>query len=187
VNSRRFVTKIAEPIPRIAVDLRTGEGYVPNSRMTSAFAQRGLVLLALALSVRLACPVQANEVYKSVDAQGHVVYSDRADTSTAQKSTVRVDQSDPTEAARIAKEQAILKAEETQRNRKKAQDDAKNAQQDHVTQVQCDSARNQYYALKDARRVFQRDADGNRVFYTDHEADAKREEARQAMTAACGT
>ena len=155
--------------------------------MTSAFAQRGLVLLALALSVRLACPVQANEVYKSVDAQGHVVYSDRADTSTAQKTNVLVDQPNPTEAARIAKEQEILKVEDTQRNRKKAQDDAKKAQQDHVTQAQCDSARNQYYALKDARRVFQRDADGNRVFYTDQEADAKREEARQAMTAACRT
>ena len=147
----------------------------------------GLFLVALVLLARPACPLFAGEVYKSVDAQGHVVYSDRADTSTAQKSTVRVDQSDPTEAARIAKEQEILKAEETQRNRKKAQDDAKKAQQEHITQAQCDSARNQYYALKDARRVFQRDADGNRVFYSDQEADAKREEARQAMTAACGT
>jgi hypothetical protein len=155
--------------------------------MTSVFVQRGLVLVALVLLVRPACPLRANEVYKSVDAQGHVVYSDRADTSTAQKSTVRVDQPDPTEVARIAKEQEILKAEEIQRNRKKALDDAKKSQQDHATQVQCDNARNHYYALKDARRVFQRDADGNRVFYTDQEADAKREEARQAMTAACGT
>ena len=155
--------------------------------MTSVFTQRGLVLVALVLLVHPACPLRANEVYKSVDAQGHVVYSDRADTSTAQKSTVLVDQPNPTEAARIAKEQEILKAEEIQRNRKKAVDDAKKAQQEHVTQVQCDNARNHYYTLKDARRVYQRDADGNRVFYTDQEADAKREEARQAMTAACGT
>jgi|SRR5882724_1244858 len=155
--------------------------------MTSVFTQRGLVLAVLVLLVRPACPLRANEVYKSVDAQGHVVYSDRADTSTAQKSTVLVDQPNPAEAARIAKEQEILKAEEIQRNRKNAVDDAKKAQQEHVTQVQCDNARNHYYALKDARRVYQRDADGNRVFYTDQEADAKREDARQAMTAACGT
>ncbi len=32
-----------------------------------------------------------------------------------------------------------------------------------------------------------RDADGNRIYYTDPEADAKREESRQAMMAACGT
>ena len=155
--------------------------------MTSVLAQRGVVLVALILLVHPACPLRANEVYKSVDAEGHVVYSDRADTSAAQKSVIRVDRPDPTEVARIAKEQEILKAEEIQQNRKKAVDEAKKAQQDHVTQVQCDSARNHYYALKDARRVYQRDADGNRIFYTDQEADAKREEARQAMTAACGT
>src|SRR5882762_8172605 len=115
--------------------------------MTSGFAQRGLVLVALALLVRPSGPLRANEVYKSVDAQGHVVYSDRADTSTAQKTSVLVDQPNPTEAARIAKEQEMLKAEEIQRNRKKATDDAKKAQQEHVTQVQCDNARNHYYAL----------------------------------------
>lgn len=155
--------------------------------MTSVFAQRGLVLVALVLLVRPDYRLWASEVYKSVDAEGHVVYSDRADTSKAQKSVVRVDQSDPTEVARIAKEQEIMKAEEIQRNQKKAFDDAKKAQQDHITQVQCDNARNHYYTLKDAGRVYQRDADGNRVYYTDQEADAKREEARQAMTAACGT
>jgi hypothetical protein len=133
-----------------------------------------------------ACPPQANEVYKTVDAQGHVVYSDRADTS-AQKSVVRVDAANPTEAARIAKEQEILKAEENQRNRQKSVDDAKKAQAEHAAQVQCDNARTRYYAIKDARRVYQRDADGNRIFYSDQDADAKREEARQAMTAACGS
>jgi hypothetical protein len=132
------------------------------------------------------CPPQANEVYKTVDAQGNVVYSDRADTS-AQKSVVRVDAANPTEAARIAKEQEILKAEENQRNRQKSVDDAKKAQAEHAAQVQCDNARTRYYAIKDARRVYQRDADGNRVFYSDQDADAKREEARQAMTAACGS
>jgi hypothetical protein len=153
--------------------------------MTPVLARRGLVLVALL--VWPACPLRANEVYKSVDAEGHVVYSDRADTSTAQKSTLRVDQPDPTEVARIAKEQEILKAEQLQRNRQKSVDDAKKAQQDHVAQVQCETARNHYYAMKDARRVFERDADGNRVFFTDQVADAKREEARQAMTTACGT
>jgi hypothetical protein len=154
--------------------------------MTTVLAASGAVLGALVL---LACPAgrpRANEVYKSVDADGHVVYSDRADTS-AQKSVVRVDPPNKTEAARIAKEQEILKAEETQLNRQKSVDDAKKAQADHAAQVQCDSARNHYYAIKDARHVYQRDADGNRVYYSDQEADAKREEARQAVTTACGS
>lgn len=150
-------------------------------------AHLGAVFTALALILLPASPVWAGEVYKSVDAQGHVVYSDRPDTGTAQKSEVKVEASNPTEAARIAKEQAILKVEETQRNREKAIEDAKKAQADHTAQVQCDSARNRYYALKDARRLYDRDADGNRLYLSDQDGDARREAARQAMTAACGT
>jgi hypothetical protein len=96
----------------------------------------GVMLLAFAPSL-----LQAGEIYKSVDAQGHVVYSDRADTAAAQK--------------------------------------------DQIKQAQCDRAREHYYSLKDARRIYDRDAEGNRVFLSDPDADAKREEARQAMAAAC--
>ena len=160
---------------------------MPYSRTTPAFGLRGAVFAALLLLLCPVCAPQAGEVYKSVDAQGHVVYSDHADTSTAQKSVVTVDRPDPTEVARIAKEQEILKAEEIQRKRQQFADDKKKAQQEHDAQVQCENARNRYYAMKDARRLFQRDADGNRIYYTDPEADAKREESRQAMIAACGT
>lgn len=154
--------------------------------MTSSRAQRGAVLAALLALAYPACPPRADEVYKSIDAQGHVVYSDQPDPS-AQKSEVRVDRPDPKEVARIAKDQEIQKAEEIQRNRQKSIDDAKKAQADHSNQVQCENARNHYYLLKDSRRIYQRDADGNRVYYSDQEADGKREEARLAMTAACGT
>lgn len=156
-------------------------------RMTPEIVRFGAVFTALALILWPAGSVWSGEVYKSVDAQGHVVYSDHPETGTEQKSEVKTEGSNPTEAARIAKEQAILKAEETQRNKQKAVEDAKKAQADHTAQVQCDSARNRYYALKDARRLYDRDADGNRVYLSDQNGDARREEARQAMTAACGT
>jgi len=165
--------------------LRYREARVRYSRMTPEVAERSAVLAALALILCAAGPLRADEVYKSVDAQGHVVYSDRADTSTAQKSVVKTDPPNRTEAARIAKEQAILKAEEIQRNRQQSIDDAKKAQADHDAQVRCENARNRYYALKDARRVYDRDADGNRVYLSDQDGDAKKEEARQAMTTAC--
>jgi hypothetical protein len=131
-------------------------------------------------------PLRAGEIYKSVDADGHVTYSDHALTPTAQKSVVQVDPPNPVEVARIAKEQAILNAVEVQRKKQQAVDDAKAAQQNQAKQAQCDSARNHYYSMKDARRIYQRDADGNRIYYSDTEADAKREEARQAMLTACG-
>ena len=157
-----------------------------RSRRTADCAPHGTFLVVCALLAWPACCPQADEVYKSIDAQGHVVYSDRPDTSSAQKAVVNVDRPDAKEVARMAKEQEILKAEEIQRNRQKLIDDAKKAQQDHAKQVQCEAARNHFYALREARRIYDRDADGNRVYYSDAEADAKREDARQAMNAACG-
>jgi hypothetical protein len=155
--------------------------------MTLEIVRFGAVFAALALVLWPAGTVWSGEVYKSVDAQGHVVYSDHPETGTEQKSEVKVEGPNPTEAARIAKEQAILKAEEAQRNKQKSTEDAKKAQTDHTAQVQCDSARNRYYSLKDARRLYDRDADGNRVYLSDQDGDARREAARQAMTAACGS
>jgi hypothetical protein len=151
---------------------------------TADFARLSSLLMACVLLAWPACLPRADEVYKSIDAQGHVVYSDRPDTS-AHKAVVNVDRPDPKEVARIGKEQEILKAEEIQRNRQKLIDDAKKAQQDRARQAQCDAARSRFYALKDARRIYDRDADGNRIYYDEAEANAKREEARQTMNAAC--
>jgi murein DD-endopeptidase MepM/ murein hydrolase activator NlpD len=134
----------------------------------------GAILAGLILLFCAPPMVRAGEIYKSVDAEGHVVYSDRADTSAAQKSSLTVQPPDSKEAARIAKEQAILQSEETQRNRQKLIDDAKKAQQEHAKQAQCDGAREHYYSLKDARRLYDRDAAGNRVYLSDPEADTKR-------------
>ncbi|MGC1520633.1 MAG: DUF4124 domain-containing protein [Steroidobacteraceae bacterium] len=154
--------------------------------MTPEAVRFGAVLTVLGLILCPAGPGWSGEVYKSIDAQGHVVYSDHPETGTEQKSEVKVEGPNPTEAARIAKEQAILKVEEIQRNKQKSVEDAKKAQADRTAQVQCDSARNRYYSLKDARRLYDRDADGNRVYLSDQDGDARREAARQAMAAACG-
>jgi uncharacterized protein DUF4124 len=132
-------------------------------------------------------PARAQEVYKSVDADGHVVYSDRGSTKTAPKSSVHVDQPDPAEVARLAKEQEVLNAEERERARQQALDEKSKASADRNKQVACQNARNNYSRMKDARRIAHTDADGNHVYYSDEQADALREEARRAMTAACGS
>lgn len=65
-------------------------GTFPQSRTVSDTHLYGAYVVALVL---LACPalvLRAAEVYKSVDSEGHVVYSDRADSSTAQ-SLVRIE------------------------------------------------------------------------------------------------
>jgi Domain of unknown function (DUF4124) len=142
-----------------------------------------MVSVAFLIPIRPSC---ADEVYKSVDAQGHVIYSDRAATPTAQKSTVHVIPADPVQAARANRETSLLKAEDNQRKREQDIDSHNKAQQDHDKQVACEQARHRYYSIKDANLLYRLDAQGNRVFDTDAEADARREQARQAMIAACG-
>jgi hypothetical protein len=128
----------------------------------------------------------ADQIYRSVDAQGHVTYSDRPNASGAQKADVSVQQADPAEAQRLAQERQLLKAEDDQRKKQTATDARAKAQQDHDKASRCRVARDNYNNLKDVARIYKLDADGNRVFLSDAEAEAKRETARQVMTTACG-
>jgi Domain of unknown function (DUF4124) len=141
------------------------------------------LLAALLLAPHLGV---AAEVYKSVDANGHVVYSDHPDPA-AQRLDVRVDEPQAADVVRIAKEQKVLKIEDSERKRLAAIEDKKKAQQEHDQQLRCEKARTRYYTLKDARRVYGHDGDGNRVFYSDQEADAQRVAAQQAMQTECGS
>jgi hypothetical protein len=128
----------------------------------------------------------ADQIYRSVDAQGHVTYSDRPNASGAQKADVSVQQADPGEAQRLAQERQLLKAEDDQRKKQQATDARAKAQQDHDKASRCRVARDNYNNLKDVARIYKLDSDGNRVFLSDAEAEAKRETARQVMTTACG-
>jgi Domain of unknown function (DUF4124) len=139
------------------------------------------------LVVSAICPAPAEDIYKSVDAEGHVVYSDRPNSPAAQKADVTVQRPDPKEAERLARQRMLLKAEDDQRRKQEQADSKTRAQQESDKKVQCQNARNHYNFLKDSRRIFAPGADGNREYYTDAQADAMREEARRAMNAACGT
>jgi hypothetical protein len=148
---------------------------------------RATITLALLALGCAATTLPAQEVYKSVDAQGHVVFSDRGATKAAPKTTLHVDQPDPAEVARLAHEQQLLNADDAARARQQAVEDKNKAAQQRKQQQVCDKARSQYYQMREAARMYKRDADGNRVYYSDDDADAMREKARQAMLAACGS
>jgi len=153
-------------------------------RMTVSSLWRGVSCAAL-LACATALPAQ--EIYKSVDAQGNVVYSDRAPSKNAPTTAVHVTEPDPAEVARLAKQQQILNASDRERQKQEAAEARDHAALEHKQQVNCENARNKYYRYKDSNRIYQRDADGNRVYYTDSEADVMREQARRAMLAACGS
>lgn len=156
-----------------------------HSRSVGILSGSALAGVLVALACLLA-PLRAQEVYKSVDAEGHVVYSDRGNNKTAPKTAVHVDKPDPAEVARLAKEQELLNARDLQRKKEQLIEDKNKAVADHNTQVACQNARNNFYRMRESNRIYQRDAEGNRVYYSDSEADALREKARRAMIAACG-
>jgi hypothetical protein len=149
-------------------------------------ALRGAILGAMVALACAAAPAAAQEVYKSVDAEGHLVYSDRGTAKGGPKTTVHVDEPDPAEVARLAREQEVLKAAELAREHQEAADDKKKATEEHRKQAACQSARNYYFHLRDLNRIYHDDSAGNRSWYSDAEADALKEHAHQAMTAACG-
>jgi Domain of unknown function (DUF4124) len=153
-------------------------------RTTVSSLWRGVCCLAVLACVNI---LAAQEIYKSVDAQGNVVYSDRAPTKNAPTTAVHVTEPDPAEVARLAKQQQLLSATDRERQKQEAAEAKSHAALEHQQQANCENARNKYYRYKDSGRIYQRDADGNRIYYTDSESDALREQARHAMLAACGS
>lgn len=156
---------------------------------TAAFGSvtGGAMIAALLVLACAAAPLTAQEVYKSVDAQGHVVYSDRGVSKGAPKTAVHVDEPNPVEAARLAHEQQLLEADDAARARQQAAADKNKATLERKKQQACEKARNQYFQMKDAARLYGRDAEGNRIYLSDDEADAQRESARRTMVSSCGS
>jgi hypothetical protein len=158
---------------------------VRHSRGSFELAWRGGLAALLVLAI-VRQPVCAQQVYKSVDASGHVVYSDRGSNKTAEPTAVHVEQPDPAEVARIAKEQAVLNADDQARSKQQAAADKEKAAADRRKDQACQNAKNNYFRLRDTGRLYKRDADGNRVYYSDTELDAMRDDAKRAMTSSCG-
>ena len=130
-----------------------------------------LLALTIATASLSAVPLRAAEVYKTVDAEGHVVYTDHADPN-APKTAVQVNAHSAKQAAKAAKLRAAQKAADQQHKTQQALESAKMAKLDHDAKVQCDEAQKNFYAMKAAGA-------------TDSLAAMKREEARQSMVLAC--
>jgi nucleotide-binding universal stress UspA family protein len=128
------------------------------------------------------------DIYKTVDAQGHVVYSDHPISSTSQPMALHVTAANPEEAARLDREQEQLSAEaakEAQQQQNEAAERQKKAAEDAAQQRRCDAARNRYAMFAVGGRLMKSDAEGNRVFYSDEEIAAEAAASKAAMDSAC--
>jgi cell pole-organizing protein PopZ len=132
----------------------------------------------------------ADDMYKTVDAQGKVTFSDRPLSPASQRISVDVTQGDPAEAARIRRQQAQMNAEAAQsvkQAQQDASDQAKKAALQAQQQQRCAAARARYAMFAAGGRLFRTDEYGNRVYYSDQEINQQRDAARTAMEGACNT
>jgi hypothetical protein len=143
---------------------------------------RALITLLL-----LALPLGAQaDVYRSVDAQGHVQYSDTpspgAQLVTAADATAEQSSSDTDKSAAQAQkvnEQISDRLTQQAAARQVAQDTAEAHEQ------QCKQAKEAYQGAVQARRLFKMSPDGQRQYLTDDQAEQQRVNYRMAMEAAC--
>ena len=157
---------------------------MPSTRRTFA-APRGRALLAALAAFACTGIAAAQEVYKSVDAQGHVVYSDRGASKSSAATTVNAQPSDPEGAAQLAREQRALAAADASRAKDQAAADKQHAADQKQHQQACNKARQEYERVLNTRRLYHLDAEGNRIYYPDEELDQVRDQARKSMLAAC--
>jgi hypothetical protein len=141
-----------------------------------------------AVALFLAMFATGGEIYKTVDAQGHVIYSDHPLSSASQPLTLQVTPANPEEAARLSREQALQTADSAQaaqQAQKDAADQQKKAAADAAQKQRCDVARNRYAVFAAGGRLFKSDAQGNRAYYSDEEIAAEMAAAKSAMDSAC--
>ena len=149
-----------------------------------------LGILSAFIATAFAAASAADDIYRTVDAQGNVTYSDHAVSASSRKMTIDVIPADPENAARLAKEQALLNASDADREKTAKQDAAQEAQQQTLTAAQkhkCDAARTRYAIFAAGGRIWKADENGQRVYYTDQEIAAERVTTKAAMDNACGS
>lgn len=163
-----------------------------NTRDTLRLAA-GTVLACLAVT---SIPVAAQTVYKSVDDEGNVAFTDRpplrqqAGDKPLDIMEVQIRLTDPTVIA--ANRDETLKQERAQatadgiRQQQGAEDAERAARKAEQQAANCDLARARLKRYSEARRLYREDDSGERSYLTSDEIDAERVSAARAVEDWCG-
>jgi hypothetical protein len=137
-----------------------------------------------ALMLAGALTVAHADVYRWVDPQGVPHYSDEwVPGSVVIKTTGRARPDSSPDSASLSGQSSRIHEQLSQ------EDNSRATQQDvaKVKAVQCEAAKARYSKALVARRVYKEDTNGDRTYLSDADADAYREQARQAVQDACGS
>ena len=150
--------------------------------MKRTFLVCALLLLATGQGV-------ADEIYKSTDAEGRVIYSDRLPAGKAE--VVRIESAPRNEAAALARAKRELQDFATLDQRRKREALAKAAEKKAAENAakkkdrRCIEAHNRYLGFTEHSRIYRRNEAGERVYYSAAEIDAERISSKQSMGEEC--
>lgn len=151
-----------------------------------AAIQLGLLASGIFAAGLAASGARAEDIWKWVDSQGQVQYSDHWTPGAV---LIKSDHPRGNETASTPDDQAQLNAT----NRRIDEDLSREAAQRAVQKdesatraTQCKQAKEHYQKVIDARRIYKEDKNGDRSMLTDDEADKARVQARMDMQSACG-
>ncbi len=142
-----------------------------------------LTVLALAATV-FATGARA-DIWKQVDSNGHVQYSDRWSPGA-----VLIKAAHPTDDSANTDEQKRLAATSRHISDQLHEEAAaRSVEQDEAAkrQQQCKEAQDRYASVVHARRIYTTDDSGNRQYLSNDEADQQRAQAKADVDAYCGS
>ncbi len=148
------------------------------------------LISALMLAALVAGGSLANEVYRWVDKDGNVHYSDRP-PEEGRVDVMDMPKSPPPSAGQTA---AVTEARETeltqwehaqQSARKRAEEEAAQESEETLRAENCEKARVRLASYSTARRVYEELEGGGRRYLTDGELSAAREGAQEAVDKWC--
>lgn len=150
--------------------------------MKRTFLVCALLLLATAQGV-------ADEIYKSTDSEGRVMYSDRPPAGEAE--VVGIESAPRNEAAALARAKRELQDVAKLDQQRKREALAKAAEKKAAEKAakmkaqRCTEARNRYLGFTEHSRIYRRNEAGERVYYSAAEIDAERISSKQRMDEEC--
>jgi hypothetical protein len=149
--------------------------------------QRFLLLIA---SLSLLATAQANEVFKTKDAQGNTIYTDRPESLPAQKVNVATRSTDKVEVQRQYDEkmQATAATDKAKADAAKQAGETKQAKEMTAADKakRCLDARARYEQVMTAQRLYEPGAtEGERRYLDSKEIDEARASTKKAMDEFC--
>jgi len=147
-------------------------------------------IVTIATLLLAAAGAQASEVYKTTDAQGRPVYTDKPVSLPAEKLNVKSATTDTVQLQQRYEEQ-MKGYSEADKARAEAASKAAEAQKASAMTAEdrarrCEESRQRYESYMNARRLYEPgESEGERRYLSDAEIDAARADAKKLMDEFC--